>query len=119
MLPSINYLRTLSRGSIFQRPFSFPIRMYSGQGPGLPVKQTLLALTPPVKLNKEQVDQIKPHQIHKLMENKIINGSAPLVINLKKSYGSFIYDSLTDKKFLDMFGYYASCPISHNHPKLT
>jgi L-lysine 6-transaminase len=42
----------------------------------------------------------------------------PLVFDHRKSHNSYIYDSLTNKEYLDMFSFYGSWPISHNHPKL-
>lgn len=42
----------------------------------------------------------------------------PLVYDLNKSHGSYVHDSKTGKDYLDMFSFYASYPISHNHPKL-
>jgi hypothetical protein len=37
---------------------------------------------------------------------------------LKKSKGAYLYDSRTKTNFLDMFSFFASWPVSHNHPKL-
>jgi L-lysine 6-transaminase len=37
---------------------------------------------------------------------------------LKKSRGAYLHDSRTKKNFLDMFSFFASWPVSHNHPKL-
>jgi L-lysine 6-transaminase len=42
-----------------------------------------------------------------------------LVFDTKKSYGSYIVDAITGKKYLDMFSFYGSCTVSHNHPELT
>ena len=41
-----------------------------------------------------------------------------LVLDLEKSHGSFIHDSVSGKEFLDFFSFFASAPLGHNHPKL-
>ena len=58
---------------------------------------------------------IKAHNIIK----KITTGSGyDMIFDHKKSKGSFLYDSLSNKKYLDMFSFYASYPISYNHPDI-
>jgi len=42
-----------------------------------------------------------------------------MVLDLDKSHGSFIHDSLTGRDILDFFSFFASAPVGHNHPKLT
>jgi L-lysine 6-transaminase len=42
-----------------------------------------------------------------------------MVLDLEKSHGSYIHDSLTGKDILDFFSFFASAPVGHNHPKLT
>lgn len=41
-----------------------------------------------------------------------------IVYDHKKSHGSYLYDAKRDKEYLDMFTFFASLPIGHNHPKL-
>jgi len=40
------------------------------------------------------------------------------VYDLDKSHGIYLHDSRTGKEFLDFFSFFASWPISHNHPKM-
>ena len=42
-----------------------------------------------------------------------------IVVDLKKSQGSFIVDAKDGKRYLDFFTFVASSPIGLNHPKLT
>jgi L-lysine 6-transaminase len=42
-----------------------------------------------------------------------------LVIDRERSIGSWIVDSRTGRRYLDMVGFYASSAIGHNHPRLT
>ena len=41
-----------------------------------------------------------------------------MVIDLKKSQGSYIYDSRYGKRFLDFFSFFGSSALGMNHPKL-
>lgn len=41
-----------------------------------------------------------------------------ITLDLEKSKGAYIYDSITKKNFLDFFSFVASNPIGLNHPKL-
>ncbi|MFQ5674636.1 MAG: L-lysine 6-transaminase, partial [bacterium] len=38
------------------------------------------------------------------------------VVDLEKSHGSYVYDALGERQYLDMFSYFATAPIGHNHP---
>ncbi|MCD4656545.1 MAG: L-lysine 6-transaminase [Planctomycetes bacterium] len=41
-----------------------------------------------------------------------------IVIDLEKSHGNYIVDANTGKEYLDMYSYFASLPLGHNHPKV-
>jgi len=40
------------------------------------------------------------------------------VLNLSRSHGSFIYDDLTEREYIDFFSFIATMPIGFNHPKM-
>jgi len=42
----------------------------------------------------------------------------PLVLDLEKSHGSFLYDSSEGREYLDFFTFFASSALGHNHPRL-
>jgi L-lysine 6-transaminase len=42
-----------------------------------------------------------------------------MVLDLRKSHGRWIHDSLAGKDYLDLFSFFASAPLGTNHPKLT
>jgi L-lysine 6-transaminase len=52
-----------------------------------------------------------------LKENILVDGFH-IVIDLQKSCGSVIVDALEGKEYLDCYGYFATLPIGHNHPKM-
>ena len=41
-----------------------------------------------------------------------------VVMDLERSHGSVIYDSLHDVEVLDLFSHFATVPVGYNHPKL-
>ena len=65
---------------------------------------------PEIKVPAEQVFPI-------LRENVLVDGFH-LVIDLEKSRGAVIVDALEGKEYLDCYGYFATLPIGHNHPKM-
>ncbi len=62
---------------------------------------------------KVSADQVFPI----LKENILVDGFH-LVIDLEKSHGSVIVDALEGKEYLDCYGYFATLPVGHNHPKM-
>lgn len=69
-------------------------------------------------LSKSDVRNIKPNQVHNILKKNMLVDGYNLVFDHEKSTGSYIHDSITNKKYLDMFSFFASYPISYNHPKL-
>jgi len=65
---------------------------------------------PEIKLDADQVFPV-------LKENILVDGFH-LVIDLEKSHGSVIVDALEGKEYLDCYGYFATLPVGHNHPKM-
>ncbi|MFW6330846.1 MAG: aminotransferase class III-fold pyridoxal phosphate-dependent enzyme, partial [Gemmatimonadota bacterium] len=65
---------------------------------------------PEIKVAADQVFPI-------LKENVLVDGFH-VVIDLEKSHGAVIVDALEGKEYLDCYGYFATLPIGHNHPKM-
>jgi len=65
---------------------------------------------PEIKVPADQVFPI-------LKENILVDGFH-VVIDLEKSHGSTIVDALAGKEYLDCYGYFATLPVGHNHPKM-
>ena len=53
-----------------------------------------------------------------LNKHMLVDGYSEIVVDLQKSEGNYIYDSLSGRKYLDMFSYFATAPIGHNHPAM-
>ena len=62
--------------------------------------------------------KIEPHKVHESLSKHMLVDGFDMVVDLKKSTGSRIYDSRNNRWFLDFFTFFASSPIGFNHPKL-
>ena len=65
---------------------------------------------PRVEISAEEVFPV-------LQENILVDGFH-VVIDLEKSHGAVIVDALEGKEYLDCYGFFATLPVGHNHPKL-
>jgi L-lysine 6-transaminase len=61
---------------------------------------------------------IPPSEVHELLEKHILADGLPMVLDLEKSRGAHLYDSLREREVLDFLTCFATCPIGFNHPKL-
>src|SRR5687767_6462027 len=57
-------------------------------------------------------------QVFPVLKNNILVDGFHLVVDLERSHGSIIVDALEGKEYLDCYGYFATLPIGHNHPKM-
>jgi L-lysine 6-transaminase len=63
--------------------------------------------------------RILPSKVYEVLNRHILADGFDLVVDLQKSHGSYIYDSLTNTSLLDFFTFFASGALGFNHPKLT
>lgn len=61
---------------------------------------------------------ITPKEAHEILAKNTNKDVFDMTLDLEKSKGSFIYDSLHNRTLLDCFSFIASNPIGHNHPKM-
>jgi L-lysine 6-transaminase len=52
------------------------------------------------------------------LKNNIMVDGFHIVIDLQKSHGCVMVDALEGKEYLDCYGYFATLPLGHNHPKM-
>lgn len=62
--------------------------------------------------------KILPKDVHSTLKKHLLVDGFDLVLDLQKSHGSFIVDSINGKEYLDFFTFVASVPIGMNHPKM-
>lgn len=75
----------------------------------------------PLKMNKtiELSPEISPNNVKSSLGKHILADGFDFVMDYEKSQGSWIVDSLSGKKYLDMFSMFASAAVGYNHPYIT
>lgn len=61
---------------------------------------------------------MKPSEVHKTLGKYILADGDKIVFDMEKSHGAYIVDAVTGKEYIDFFTFFASMPLSYNHPKL-
>ena len=61
---------------------------------------------------------IQPSDVHHVLARHMLADGYDIVMDLKKSHGSWVFDSKRGRAVLDFFTNFASCPIGYNHPRL-
>ena len=62
--------------------------------------------------------KIAPNEVHTTLAKHMLVDGFDLVVDLKRSQGSYVYDSRYNKRYLDFFTFFASGSVGMNHPKL-
>jgi len=63
-------------------------------------------------------NKITAAEVLPLVQKYILADGYKMVLDLEKSEGSYIYDSLQGRKVIDLFSYFATKALGHNHPKM-
>ncbi len=61
---------------------------------------------------------VQPSEVHSVLSRHMLADGYEIVMDLKKSKGSWLFDSRSGRYILDFFTNFASCPIGYNHPKM-
>jgi L-lysine 6-transaminase len=61
---------------------------------------------------------VSPDAVFPILKQNILVDGFHVVIDLEKSHGAYIVDALEGKEYLDCYGFFATLPIGHNHPKM-
>ncbi|MCP3917145.1 MAG: L-lysine 6-transaminase [bacterium] len=59
---------------------------------------------------------IDPKQVHATLSRHQLVDGYPVVLDLEKSHGSWLHDSVSGEEYLDFFTCFASWPVGYNHP---
>ena len=62
---------------------------------------------------------IRPTDVPGILGEHMLVDMLDFVVDLKRSEGVYIYDSKSNRRFLDFFTFVASMPLGMNHPKIT
>lgn len=61
---------------------------------------------------------IEPKNVRETLQKHLLADGYEIVLDLKKSKGAYLYDSVSDSKYLDFFTFFASNPLGMNHDRL-
>ncbi len=61
---------------------------------------------------------VQPAEVHNVLSRHMLADGYDIVMDLRKSRGSWVFDSRRGRKVLDFFTNFASVPIGYNHPKM-
>lgn len=62
---------------------------------------------------------INAGDVHDILRKKMLVDGFDFVLDIQNSCGVRLTDAITGEEFLDFFSFFASSPVSVNHPKLT
>lgn len=62
--------------------------------------------------------KVPADQVFPILRSNVLVDGFHVVIDLEKSHGAVIADALEGKEYLDCYGYFATLPVGHNHPKM-
>ncbi len=64
------------------------------------------------------METIDPKDVRSILSGHMLADGYDIVLDLEKSEGGYLYDSVSGRKYLDFFTFFASNPIGMNHPKM-
>src|SRR6266852_7391573 len=82
-----------------------------------PPMLTEAARTPRPRLSKSKNRKsIGASRVLETLEQHILLDGFRIVIDLEKSRGSYLHDSATGHRLIDLYGFFGSMPVGFNHP---
>src|SRR5437879_13524067 len=64
----------------------------------------------------EKQKAISPSKILETIEQHVLLDGFKVVVDLDKSRGSYLHNAVTNKRLIDLYGFFGSMPIGFNHP---
>ncbi|HEU4522902.1 MAG TPA: L-lysine 6-transaminase [Thermoanaerobaculia bacterium] len=61
---------------------------------------------------------VQPAEVHAVLSRHMLADGYEIVMDLRKSRGSWVFDAKRGRNVLDFFTNFASIPIGYNHPRL-
>lgn len=72
----------------------------------------------PVSSITDRRIHVQPADVHSVLSRHMLADGYEIVMDLKKSRGSWVFDAKRGRNVLDFFTNFASIPIGYNHPRL-
>jgi L-lysine 6-transaminase len=67
---------------------------------------------------REAPFQTAPSAVHATLAKWMLVDGFSIVYDTARSHGAYLVDATTGTEYLDVFSFFASMPVGHNHPKL-
>src|SRR6266498_2955961 len=64
----------------------------------------------------EKQKGIAPSNVLEIIEQHVLLDGFKVVVDLEKSRGSYLYDAASDRRLIDLYGFFGSMPVGFNHP---
>src|SRR5947199_7013211 len=64
----------------------------------------------------EKQKAIVPSKVLETIEQHVLLDGFKVVVDLDKSRGSYLHNAVTNKRLIDLYGFFGSMPIGFNHP---
>src|SRR5205809_5505927 len=64
----------------------------------------------------EKPKTISPSKVLEEIEQHVLLDGFKIVVDLDKSRGSYLHNAVSDKRLIDLYGFFGSMPIGFNHP---
>jgi len=72
----------------------------------------------PVSSITDRRIHVQPSEVHTVLSRHMLADGYEIVMDLRKSKGSWVFDAKRGRNLLDFFSNFASCPIGYNHPRI-
>jgi L-lysine 6-transaminase len=72
----------------------------------------------PVSSITDRRIHVQPAEVHNVLSRHMLADGYDIVMDLRKSKGSWVFDARRGRNVLDFFTNFASVPIGYNHPKM-
>jgi L-lysine 6-transaminase len=63
-------------------------------------------------------EQLSPKNVLDVLSRHILVDGYHVVMDMKRSKGSYLYDARSDRPILDFFSCFATIPVGYNHPRM-
>jgi L-lysine 6-transaminase len=64
------------------------------------------------------LDTISPASVHDTLRRHMLVDGFDLVLDMRRSQGSMLFDAKSGKRYIDFFTFFASTPVGMNHPSM-
>jgi L-lysine 6-transaminase len=64
----------------------------------------------------EKQKAISPSKVLEEIEQHVLLDGFKIVVDLDKSRGSYLHNAVTNKRLIDLYGFFGSMPVGFNHP---